>query len=38
VATPPIGAGLANGDWAILECIIERALPTQGIAVTVYDL
>jgi O-acetyl-ADP-ribose deacetylase (regulator of RNase III) len=38
VAMPRIGAGLANGDWAILACIIERALPTQGIAVTVYDL
>lgn len=35
---PRIGAGLAGGDWAIIEDLIKDRLTSQGFAVTVYDL
>ena len=38
VHMPRIGAGLAGGDWVILEGIIRDELAGQGVAVTVYDL
>jgi O-acetyl-ADP-ribose deacetylase (regulator of RNase III) len=38
VHMPRIGAGLAGGDWAVLEGIIRDELAEQGAAVTVYDL
>ena len=38
VHMPRIGAGLAGGDWATIEAIIERTLLAAGVAVTVYDL
>jgi O-acetyl-ADP-ribose deacetylase (regulator of RNase III) len=38
VAMPRIGAGLANGDWAIIERIIERQLVAAGVDVVVYEL
>lgn len=33
---PRIGAGLAGGEWSVIEKIINEAL--EGIDVTVYDL
>lgn len=38
VHTPRLGAGLAGGDWKIIERLITEALVEQGIAVTVYTL
>ena len=38
VHMPRIGTGLAGGDWAIIEPIIERTLCDCGVAVTVYNL
>lgn len=38
VHMPRIGAGLAGGDWAIIERIVVEELGDQGVAVTVYDL
>lgn len=35
---PRLGAGLARGDWDIIEGIVEATLVNQGINVTVYDL
>lgn len=35
---PRIGAGLAGGDWAVIEAIIDEELVDQGLDVTVYDL
>lgn len=35
---PRIGAGLAGGDWVILEGIIRDKLADQDVAVSVYDL
>lgn len=35
---PRIGAGLARGDWEIIESIIKSTLIEQGIQVIVYDL
>ncbi|WP_212648347.1 hypothetical protein [Deinococcus hopiensis] len=38
VHMPRIGAGLAGGDWVILEGIIRDKLADQDVAVSVYDL
>ena len=38
VHAPRFGAGLAGGDWRIIECIVEKTLIQRGISVTVYDL
>lgn len=36
VHMPLIGAGLAGGDWTIIESIINRTLVEKGVDVTVY--
>lgn len=38
VHMPRIGTGLAGGDWAVIEPMIEQELCEKGIQVTVYDL
>jgi len=38
VAMPKIGAGLGNGDWGIIERIIEHNLCKRGIKVRVFEL
>lgn len=38
VHMPRIGAGLAGGDWGVIEEIVRRQLVGPGIRVTVYDL
>lgn len=37
VHMPRIGCGLAGGDWARIEPLLEEHLCQQGLAVTVYD-
>jgi O-acetyl-ADP-ribose deacetylase (regulator of RNase III) len=37
VHMPRIGCGLAGGDWAEVEPLIEEHLCGRGVAVTVYD-
>lgn len=37
VHMPRIGAGLAGGDWAVIEGIIGKELTRHGLSVTVYD-
>lgn len=36
VHMPRIGAGLAGGDWARIEALIQSTLVEPGVAVTVY--
>lgn len=38
VHMPRLGAGLAGGDWRVIEQIIREELCAAGVAVTVYDL
>lgn len=38
VHMPRIGAGLAGGDWAVIEGIVREELADRGVNVTVYDL
>ncbi|GGK24505.1 Appr-1-p processing protein [Deinococcus malanensis] len=38
VHMPRIGAGLAGGDWTVIEGIVQDELASQGVPVTVYDL
>jgi O-acetyl-ADP-ribose deacetylase (regulator of RNase III) len=38
VHAPRIGAGIAGGDWNIIEALLERILAEQGTPVTIYDL
>ncbi len=38
VHMPRIGCGLAGGKWEDIESIVNHALVSQGIEVTVYDL
>lgn len=38
VHMPRIGAGLAGGDWNVIESIINRTLTLRNVDVTVYDL
>lgn len=38
VHMPRIGAGLAGGDWDVIESIIEDILVFRGVDVFVYDL
>lgn len=38
VHMPRMGAGLAGGDWAEIEKIVQKKLCDHMIAVTVYDL
>lgn len=35
---PRMGAGLAGGDWSVIEKMIQEELCDWGIPVTVYDL
>lgn len=35
---PKIGAGLAGGDWNVIESIINRTLTLKDVDVTVYEL
>jgi O-acetyl-ADP-ribose deacetylase (regulator of RNase III) len=35
---PRIGAGLAGGNWEVIQRIIEEELSRHSIPVTVYDL
>ena len=37
VHMPRIGCGLAGGNWATIEPIIDETLVTSDVAVTVYD-
>ena len=37
VHMPRIGCGLAGGDWARVEPMIEEQVCARGVAVTVYD-
>jgi hypothetical protein len=34
---PRIGCGLAGGQWAKVEPLIQEQLCSRGVAVTVYD-
>ncbi|MDP9765376.1 O-acetyl-ADP-ribose deacetylase (regulator of RNase III) [Deinococcus enclensis] len=38
VHMPRIGAGLAGGDWGVIERIVQDELSGQDVPVTVYDL
>lgn len=38
IGMPKIGAGLANGDWAIIENIVKETLIDRGFDVTFYVL
>jgi hypothetical protein len=38
VQMPRIGAGLAGGEWEIIEELIEQEVVREGVSVTVYDL
>ena len=38
VCMPRMGAGLARGDWSVIEKIIQETLVDRGIEVSVYDL
>lgn len=38
VCMPKIGTGLAQGDWVIIEDIIEKTLIEKGIEVYIYEL
>lgn len=38
IGLPKIGAGLAGGDWDIIEVIIEKTLIASGHDVTIYTL
>lgn len=35
---PRFGAGLAGGDWSVIEQILVEELCMNGISVTIYDL
>lgn len=35
---PRFGAGLAGGDWTLIEKIINDELISNGVSVTIYDL
>ena len=37
VHMPRIGAGLAGGDWKVIEQIVGEDLTAHGLSVTVYD-
>lgn len=38
VGLPMLGAGLAGGDWEIIEVMIEKTLVAAGHDVTIYQL
>lgn len=38
IAIPKIGAGLANGDWTIIETVIAQAIKGYDLQVHVYEL
>ena len=38
VHMPRIGAGLAGGEWSVIEGMILEELCERGVSVTVYDL
>lgn len=38
VHMPRIGAGFAQGDWRIIEGLVDKHLVKRGLDVTVYDL
>lgn len=35
---PRMGAGLAGGDWEVIQLIVRRTLAQGGLSTTVYDL
>jgi hypothetical protein len=35
---PRMGAGLAGGDWEVIELLIQETLCASDVAVYVYDL
>ena len=37
VHCPKIGSGLARGDWKTIEKIIDDALASKGVGVTIYE-
>ncbi len=37
IHAPRFGAGLAGGDWSLIEKLIEEELVAHGLSVTVYD-
>lgn len=37
VHAPKFGAGLAGGDWRVVEAIIEKLSSQHGVPVTIYD-
>ena len=38
IVMPKIGAGLAGGNWLVIEEYIKEILVKKGIKVTVYEL
>jgi O-acetyl-ADP-ribose deacetylase (regulator of RNase III) len=38
IGLPMLGAGLANGDWDIIEMMIKKTLCSAGFNVTIYTL
>lgn len=38
IHAPRFGAGIAGGDWTMIEQIIKRELVARGVDVTIYDL
>lgn len=37
IHAPKFGAGLAGGDWSVIERIIQEELVNEGLRVTVYE-
>lgn len=37
IHAPRFGAGLAGGDWAVIEQLIKEELVAKGLSVTIYD-
>lgn len=38
IHAPKFGAGLAGGDWKVIEALIQEAWVDRGISVTIYQL
>ena len=37
IHAPRFGAGLAGGDWSVIEKLIEEELVSHGLSVTIYE-
>jgi O-acetyl-ADP-ribose deacetylase (regulator of RNase III) len=37
IHAPKFGAGLAGGDWSVIEQLIQEELVDKGLAITVYE-